>query len=124
MFKVLSLKGVFILLFFNFFLSGNAYSQYSTQTQAPSDVFTNRQPEYVNKSWVSPISKNNDGFTPFGGSGNALYAPPSGGDPISGVVPVGDDGIWFLLFLVISYGLFRSLSSKKQVITKFKASKK
>ena len=111
-----NLKGFLILLFCNFFWIGNGYCQYFEQV--PSEIFTDRQSGSSENGGRAPFSQTDDSFNIFGKSGNILHAPSVGGDPISGVAPVGD-GIWFLLFLVISYGLFRSFFSKKQVIIKF-----
>ena len=115
--KVRSLKGLLILLFFNFFLSGNAYSQFSEQN--PSVNFMHQQSEHSGYADRTPFSTLDDGFNIFGKSGNILYGPP--GPPISGVAPVGD-GIWFSLFLIICYGLFRSFFLKKQAFTQLKKS--
>jgi len=110
------LKGFLTLLFCNFFWAGSVYGQ--SFEQFSSEIITHQQSgnlEYGDRTPFSPI---NDGFNIFGRSGNALFAPPSGGDPISGIAPVGN-GVWVLIFLAIAYGLFRSFCLRKEVTLKF-----
>ena len=111
--KFRSLKSLLILLFCNFLEPVNGYSQCFEQIS--SEIFVNQQSGHVENSSRTPFSQTDDSVNIFEKSGNILHAPPGGGDPISGVAPVGD-GIGFLLFLIIFYGLFRSFFRRSKLL--------